>query len=302
MSAYEDVEPIPQDDGPNPVVPIAYPAEYSRLMGFFRAFLKSGERSPRVLDLTADLLEHNAAHYTVWHVRRQCLFALAAADDANVLGDELDYAAEVATQNPKNYQIWYHRRALVEKLGAAFAAPELKFIAFALRGDAKNYHAWSHRLWVLRTYNDWGNELAYVATLHDDDVYNNSAWNHRHAVVAATTGPLDDETAGREVAYALARLPGAEENESAWVYATAFASRNAAAAETLAAFCEDALETAAWAKTSACLRAALVDLYAPKDAARAAACATALADDLDVPRAKYWRHKARTLEAAAAAA
>ena len=71
MASYEDVEAIPQDDGPNPVVPIAYPAEYSRLMSYFRAFLKSGERSPRVLELTADLLEHNAAHYTVWHVRRR---------------------------------------------------------------------------------------------------------------------------------------------------------------------------------------------------------------------------------------
>ena len=31
--------------------------------------------SPRVLDLTGQILEYNAAHYTVWHIRRKCLFA-----------------------------------------------------------------------------------------------------------------------------------------------------------------------------------------------------------------------------------
>ena len=118
MAAFDDVEPIPQDDGPRPIVPIDYPREYARLMGVFRAILKSGERSPRVLELTGDLVEHNAAHYTVWHVRRQCLWALAEGDP-DVLGDEMAYAADVARENPKNYQIWYHRRALVERIGAA---------------------------------------------------------------------------------------------------------------------------------------------------------------------------------------
>ena len=298
MAAYEDVVPIAQDDGPNPVVPIAYPAEYARLMGFFRAFLASGERSPRVLDLTADLLEHNAAHYTVWHVRRQCLFALADGGDATVLGDEMDYSSEVASGNPKNYQIWYHRRALVERLGGTYARPELTFIQDMLVGDAKNYHAWSHRLWVLTTYGDWDGELAFIESLHDDDVYNNSAWNHRYSVVALS-GAVDAAVCRREVDYALARVPGAEENESSWVFATAFAKRDAGAAAALVAFCEAAKRDGAWGASCGCLHAALVDLYGRDDATKpqAAACARALASELDVTRAKFWTHKAEALTA-----
>ena len=90
-AAFADVTPVEQDDGPAPVCAIAYAPEYARLMGFFRAILESNERSPRVLELTAALAEHNAAHYTVWHVRRECLWALASSD-ASILNDELRYS------------------------------------------------------------------------------------------------------------------------------------------------------------------------------------------------------------------
>jgi protein farnesyltransferase/geranylgeranyltransferase type-1 subunit alpha len=37
-----------------------------QLMDLFRAIVRSGELSERVLDLTEDLLDENAANYTVW--------------------------------------------------------------------------------------------------------------------------------------------------------------------------------------------------------------------------------------------
>ena len=33
---------------------------------FFRAIVKAGEMSPRVLDLTEDIIRMNPAHYTAW--------------------------------------------------------------------------------------------------------------------------------------------------------------------------------------------------------------------------------------------
>lgn len=44
----------------------------------------------------------------------------------------------------------YHRRAIVEWLNDGSA--ELEFTKNMLKLDAKNYHAWQHRQWVLTKF------------------------------------------------------------------------------------------------------------------------------------------------------
>lgn len=62
---WSDVIPIPQDDGPDPVVSIAYKDEFRETMDYFRAVYHSNERSARALDLTSDAIKLNAGNYTV---------------------------------------------------------------------------------------------------------------------------------------------------------------------------------------------------------------------------------------------
>ena len=69
---------------------------------------------------------------------------------------------------------------------------ELSATAVILADDGKNYHAWQHRQWVVKRYNLWEGELAFVDELLTKDLRNNSAWNHRYFVVSSTTDYTDD--------------------------------------------------------------------------------------------------------------
>ena len=71
-SDWEDVVPIPQDDGgPNPLAAIAYTEEYIEAMSYLRAVMAEDEKSDRALRLTEDIIRMNPAHYTVWYVCKE---------------------------------------------------------------------------------------------------------------------------------------------------------------------------------------------------------------------------------------
>lgn len=211
---WSDVVPIPQDDGPRPVVSIAYTDIFREVMDRFRAILAKDERSPRALQLTAEVIALNPANYTVWHFRRLVLEALGSD-----LLEELGFLDAVAEGNHKNYQIWHHRRWVVQKLGKDAVYKELEFTEGALEDDAKNYHAWSHRQWLLQELEDWKWELDYCSKLLKEDRANNSAWNQRFFVVTRcpSLGGLK-HMRDSEVSYCVDAIKQGPTNESAWRY------------------------------------------------------------------------------------
>ncbi|KAK3204458.1 hypothetical protein Dsin_018504 [Dipteronia sinensis] len=211
---WSDVTPLPQDDGPDPVVLIDYKQDFTETMDYFRAVYRANERSPRALSLTQEAIRFNPGNYTVWHFRRQILESL----DAD-LHEELDFVECIAKSNSKNYQIWHHRRWVAGKLGTDAAIMELEFTKKILSLDAKNYHAWSHRQWVLQALGGWEDELDFCRKLLKEDIFNNSAWNQRYFVV--TRSPFLGGLIGMrdsEVSYTVEAIMANSENESPWRY------------------------------------------------------------------------------------
>ncbi|XP_061397065.1 protein farnesyltransferase/geranylgeranyltransferase type-1 subunit alpha-like [Musca vetustissima] len=297
---WKDVTPLPQDDGENPVVAIAYSAKFREIFDYFRAILARKEKSARALELTTDALRLNPANYTVWQYRRDILRELGS--DLNV---ELNYIEEVITENAKNYQVWHHRRVIVEMLNDP--SKELELTEMALRTDAKNYHAWQHRQWAIRTYNLYDNELAFTDRLISEDMRNNSAWNQRFFVLKHFG--FTPETIQRELQYTMDRIRIIKNNESSWNYLKGILrqSENGSLSQFphVIAFCEELYNNNS---RSPYLIAFLIDVYSEQclelsdggERETLARKVYTLCDDMskkhDIIRRKYWQYVADQLK------
>ncbi|KAF9101557.1 CAAX geranylgeranyltransferase alpha subunit [Mortierella sp. AM989] len=331
---WADVVPIPQDDGPNPLVPIAYTKESSldsTTLDYFRAICRSEEQSERALELTKIVIELSPSHYTVWHYRQKLLKALNKD-----LSKELEWIQWMIIEHPKSYQIWHHRQVIVERISSALlhassdsatttsTVPyhdlsesqqkasrdavkiELQFIGQALAEDSKNYHAWSYRQWVLAHFGQgpwWEEELIYVDDLLTIDIRNNSAWNQRFFVI--TTGPnsLTEEVVKREIEYTKSKIMRTPNNESPWVYLSGILNKAKHPLSEIKEFCEGLLPRIQ-ASVSPYLHSTLLDIYEQEakvqkntdSLKKAKEEAVMLAEKVDTIRSKYWNWRKSQLE------
>lgn len=253
--AWDDVVPIPQDDGEGALAQIAYTDEYAEgmsnlalplndgntdihtAMGYLRAVMASKEHTPRVLTLTEHIITLNAAHYTVWLYRASTLFALSSSIPA-----ELKWVNNVALDNQKNYQIWHHRQLLIDNIYPTIkddeeklkelADSEIDFMTEMFHEDSKNYHVWSYRQYFVRKMGLFREaELKSVEEWLRLDVRNNSAWSHRFFLVfsnpeystpdskATEHDPkIPDSIIDREIEFGKAATFEAPQNPSPWNY------------------------------------------------------------------------------------
>lgn len=153
---------------------------------------------------------------------------------------------ELAVKFLKTYQVWHHRRLLL--LITRKADQELAFIKKGLQVDAKNYHTWSYRQWILAHFGGYGNvindtisddaensnkedacdnslwdgELDFIESMLINDIRNNSAWHHRFFVVwgcGIREGEEDHaHVFKRELTYVKHSISLVPNNPAAWNY------------------------------------------------------------------------------------
>jgi protein farnesyltransferase/geranylgeranyltransferase type-1 subunit alpha len=180
-----------------------------------------------------------------------------------------------------------------------------------LAKDAKNYHVWSYRQWLVRRFDLWddASEMAYVEKLLDDDVRNNSAWNHRWflAFGRPASGALSDElVVRREVDYAALKIAIAPQNESPWNYLRAIHAKAAGPAAIIKVTVVDLTLSFAGLEDGSTKSSHALDFLAavyendPEKKASAVKALDLLAEKYDPIRAPYWRYRKAMLGGVAA--
>jgi protein farnesyltransferase/geranylgeranyltransferase type-1 subunit alpha len=299
---WRDVQPIDIDEGPEPVVFIKFTEDFKDLMSLFRAVAASGERSPRVLSLTEQIINISPAHYTVWYHRQLVSQALGRS-----WRQELQWCTSLADDNPKNYQIWQHRRWCLNcgitsgEFVVADAQCELDFLAEFLtnpdHSDHKNYHAWSNRQWLLRSCNASFNlpfdiDVGFCLRMIGLDAFNNSAWNHWHFCLRGGPSGSFKQLPDAAIVLACDVLRQHADNESPWSFIRGCFPEGVPFAS-----CQPLVDAISFilVKEPRCRFA--LEMYAiiaaqSGDAATAAARYCALSE-VDVTRKSYWLNVAQ---------
>ena len=107
-------------------------------------------------------------------------------------------------------------------------AAEMEYLRKIFESDAKNFHAWSYRIWLVERFQLWEGELEFSDDLLNQDVCNNSVWSYRYFILnrsppgtypGVTGVPGSQEFVQRELKILMEkRIPQNWGNEASWVY------------------------------------------------------------------------------------
>eukprot|EP00002_Diphylleia_rotans_P026649 TRINITY_DN5324_c0_g1_i1.p1 TRINITY_DN5324_c0_g1~~TRINITY_DN5324_c0_g1_i1.p1 ORF type:complete len:309 (-),score=60.34 TRINITY_DN5324_c0_g1_i1:30-956(-) len=279
---WKDFQPSPLPTTTEPTFTIKYDAVYREVLEYFFTCFHNREFSDRTLALTSEVIQHNAAQYTAWQYRRDILRHLKSD-----LAKEAEKVYEMIIDTPKNYQLWGHCHFIADESEAFDLESCFEFLRLVFEDDAKNYHAWSFRQFVVQKFDAWSEELEFTSTMIYKDLRNNSAWSHRFFVVEREG--LTEAVIEREVRFCVQQITLAPNNESPWNYLRGLRKRISIPSERPApTFVFDA----GFDRNSLALNLRveiLQDMNTKESLTTASEICNLLASEIDPIRAKYWR-------------
>ncbi|EPX73639.1 rab geranylgeranyltransferase alpha subunit [Schizosaccharomyces octosporus yFS286] len=164
--------------------------EYRGLIERFQNARKKKDYSSEKLELTTELLDWNPETYSVWNYRRELfLFSvfpyISINEKQDVLDKELQYVLSKMKVFPKVYWIFNHRRWCLENAPYPNWNYEMMITEKLLSADARNFHGWHYRRYVVSQIEKQGNydladkELEYTSSAIATNFSNFSAWHNR---------------------------------------------------------------------------------------------------------------------------
>ncbi|WRT68040.1 uncharacterized protein IL334_005015 [Kwoniella shivajii] len=157
---------------------------------------RSKDHTIESLEQTTRLLDLNPEFYTIWNFRRNILLSLfpslSPEEIVSHLTSDLRLTTSYLLVHPKVYWIWNHRKWCLEsvptgpentqKWKETFWKGELKLVEKMLDADARNFHAWDYRRYVLASLpiqRPLSDELRYTQSKIESNFSNFSAWHCR---------------------------------------------------------------------------------------------------------------------------
>ena len=187
---------------------------------------------------------------------------------------------------------------------------ELSFLAKVLAKDAKNYHVWAYRQWLVEHFSLWptseskGSELFFIDSLLANDVRNNSAWNHRYFVLFGRNveSVLSSDIFTQEINYAMVKIDTAPQNASAWNYLKGVLRKQGKGAKEVEIFALQyaSLEDESKIRSTHALDL-LAEVWAGEASDRAHQALDLLGSKYDPVRANYWQYRKSLIKATQAA-
>lgn len=96
----------------------------------------------------------------------------------------------------------------------------MKILNKVFEEDSKNFHAWCHRIWTIRRFNNTEGEREYIEQMLMNDIKNNSVWNYRFFLVNYLKSDTEDNKTfvNKEIDYAIEKIIQCKANESSYSY------------------------------------------------------------------------------------
>lgn len=199
--------------------------EYKAVVQEYLAFRDQEKHSREAFELTAKLLALNPEYFSVWNYRRRIMQHM---DTEAVLPQELLFTQARLKEFPKVYWIWNHRRWCLEAQKSPDWHRELMLVEKMLSMDARNYHGWHYRRYVVaklesseqKSFVD--SELEYTAAKINANFSNFSAWHNRSRLIPLhLEGKTEKERRDfldSEIDYITQAAYTDPDDQSAWIY------------------------------------------------------------------------------------